>query len=136
MECFAVSVQKFASLDFLPESLFNLPSLMVLDVSNNKLHHLPKEMWTAPKLKEINASFNLLTDLPNYYTGTGTHSLDLSTGMGFDLRKESFSSSSSVEIIDVSFSEDDSLDDARMMRSIQLATINLTPQELIHHRCS
>ena len=35
--------------------------------------------------------------------------------------------------LDLSFSEDDSLDDARMMRSMQLATINLTPQELIHH---
>ena len=47
--------------------------------------------------------------------------------------KELSRSSSSILELDLSFSEDESLDDARMMRSMQLATINLTPQELVHH---
>lgn len=99
----------------------------MLDVSNNKLHHIPRDLWTAPKLKEINASFNLLTDLPNYFIQLSYDS----PGSGGEL-----SSSPTVsEQSSVSFSdEDSSLDDARMMRSIQLATINLTPQELTHHR--
>ena len=42
-------------------------------------------------------------------------------------------SNSSIMELDLSYSEENSLDDARMMRSMQLATINLTPQELIHH---
>lgn len=114
-------------LDFLPDALFKLPSLSVLDVSNNKLHQLPKDLWTAPKLKEMNASFNLLTDLPNYLTQP---SFDITGSSSDDL-----SASPTVsEQSSVSFSDDDSMDDARMMRSIQLATINLTPQELTHHR--
>lgn len=113
-------------LDFLPDALFKLPSLMVLDVSNNKLHHIPRELWTAPKLKDINISFNLLTDLPNYLTQP---SFDTSSSGGELSASPTVSEQSSV-----SFSDDDSMDDARMMRSIQLATINITPQELTHHR--
>lgn len=41
-----------------------LPSLVTLDVSNNKLQTLPYNMWKSPKLKELNAAFNLLKELP------------------------------------------------------------------------
>ncbi|PNF32771.1 hypothetical protein B7P43_G04485, partial [Cryptotermes secundus] len=41
-----------------------LPSLVTLDVSNNKLQTLPYNMWKSPKLKELNAAFNLLRELP------------------------------------------------------------------------
>lgn len=44
--------------------MFRLPSLVTLDVSNNKLRELPFQMWRAPKLKELNAAFNLLRELP------------------------------------------------------------------------
>ena len=117
-------------LDFLPEALFKLSSLAVLDVSNNKLQHIPKDMWTAPKLKEMNASFNLLTDLPNFLNEPA---FDISGDYG---RKSADLSASPVisEKSNISFSDEDSLEDARMMRSIQLATINLTPQEMLHHR--
>lgn len=103
----------------------------MLDISNNKLHYIPKELWTAPKLKELNASFNLLTDLPNYNTPQPVSSFDgASSG-------ELSSSPTISDQSSVSYSDDDinnSLDDARMMRSLQLATINITPQELTHHR--
>ena len=121
-------------LDFLPETLLQLPSLTVLDVSNNKLQHLPKEMWTAPKLKEINASFNLLRDLPNYFTKSLSRSTEFSFGSSYDFTGESSAPPPMLEVKNISLSEDDSLDDARMMRSIQLATINITPQELDHQR--
>lgn len=119
-------------LDFLPEALFKLPSLTTLDVSNNKLQTVPRDIWTSPKLKELNASFNLLTDLPNFLTETF---LELS-GSGDHGRRSTdlFASPILPERSNSSLSDDDSLDDARMMRSIQLATINLTPQELMHHR--
>jgi Leucine-rich repeat (LRR) protein len=42
-----------------------LPSLVTLDVSNNKLQTLPYNMWKSPKLKELNAAFNLLKELPS-----------------------------------------------------------------------
>lgn len=41
-----------------------LPSLVTLDVSNNKLQTLPYNMWKSPKLKELNVAFNLLRELP------------------------------------------------------------------------
>ena len=87
-------------------------------------------MWTAPKLKEMNASFNLLTDLPNFLNEPA---FDISGDYG---RKSADLSASPVisEKSNISFSDEDSLEDARMMRSIQLATINLTPQEMLHHR--
>jgi Leucine-rich repeat (LRR) protein len=124
----------FFRLDFLPDSLFKLPSLTVLDVSNNKLQKIPIDIWNAPKLKEMNASFNLLVDLPNFLTEspfdiTGSSEL----GKKLDLltpRRTSHGSEKSS----ISFSDEDSLEDAKMMRSMQLATINLTPQELTHHR--
>lgn len=109
-----------------------MPCLTVLDVSNNKLQRLPKEMWTAPKLKEINASFNLLTDLPNYFSRSPARTTDFVFGSGYD-----FAEPQPPAIFDVgrvSASDDDSLDDARMMRSIQLATNNITPQEMDHQR--
>lgn len=120
-------------MDFLPEALFKLPSLTALDVSNNKLQTIPRDIWTAPKLKELNASFNLLTDLPNFLTEAA--SLEL-TGSGDHGKRiiDLFASPPFSEKSSSSFSDDDSLEDARMMRSMQLATINLTPQELMHHR--
>lgn len=51
-------------MEWLPDELFNLPALVTLDVSNNKLPTLPFRLWKAPKLKELNAAFNLLKDLP------------------------------------------------------------------------
>lgn len=51
-------------LDSLPDGLFTLPALQLLDVSNNKLSSLPYKLWTAPKLREVNASLNLLSHLP------------------------------------------------------------------------
>ncbi|EFX78451.1 hypothetical protein DAPPUDRAFT_320450 [Daphnia pulex] len=81
----------------------------------------------------MNASFNLLVDLPNFMTEspfdiTGSSEvgklLDLLTP-----RRTSHGSEKSS----ISFSDEDSLEDAKMMRSMQLATINLTPQKLTHH---
>jgi Leucine-rich repeat (LRR) protein len=46
-----------------------LPSLVTLDISNNKLHTLPYNMWKSPKLKELNAAFNLLRELPTNPSG-------------------------------------------------------------------
>ena len=122
-------------LDFLPDSLFKLPSLTTLDVSNNKLHHIPKELWSAPKLKDVNASFNLLADLPNFFI---LPSFDFSSSSG-ELSKRSFDLSSSPPVsekssVSLSSDDDSSIEDARLMRSIQLATINLNPQEITHHR--
>lgn len=119
-------------LDFLPDALFKLPSLAILDVSNNKLQHIPIDMWTAPKLKEMNASFNLLVDLPNFLTDVA---FDL-TSSGDSGKKLDFSAprsnKSTPDKFNLSFSDEDSLGDARMMRSMQLATFNLTPQKLVH----
>lgn len=110
--------------------------LVVLDVSNNKLHHIPKEIWTAPKLKEINASFNLLSDLPNFFI---LPSFDFTSSSGDFSKRSSFDLSSSPPVseknsVTLSSDDDSSLEDARLMRSIQLATINLNPQEITHHR--
>jgi Leucine-rich repeat (LRR) protein len=46
-----------------------LPSLVTLDISNNKLQTLPYHMWKSPKLKELNAAFNLLRELPTNPSG-------------------------------------------------------------------
>jgi len=91
-------------------------------------------MWAAPKLKEINASFNLLRDLPNYFTKSLSRSTEFSFGSSYDFTGESSAPPPMLEVKNISLSGDDSLDDARMMRSIQLATINITPQELDHQR--
>ena len=120
-------------LDFLPESLFRLPSLTVLDVSNNKLQHLPKELWMAPKLKELNASFNMLRDLPDYLTRVSSKLSELSLSADFDFNSDSSSSTTASDVKKSTLSEEDH-EDARMMRSIHLATINITRQDLTHHR--
>ena len=97
-------------------------------------------MWTAPKLKELNASFNLLKDLPNYLTAKmqlAKSSGEFSFGGSYDLGADSLTSAGTLADAAKtasSLADDDSLDDARMMRSIQLATINITVQELDHHR--
>ena len=125
------SLLRVSRLNFLPDSIFKLPSMTVLHIFNNKLCYIPKELWTAPKLKGLNESFDLLTDLPNYNTPQPMSSFDgVSSG-------ELSSSPTISDQSSVSYSDDDinnSLDDARMMRSLQLATINITPQELMHHR--
>ena len=77
-------------------------------------------------------SFNLLTDLPNFLTET---IFDLSGSGDHGRRLADLSSSPTLlEKSNSSFSDEESLEDARMMRSMQLATINITPQELMHHR--
>lgn len=48
----------------IPAEIFHLPSLTILDISNNKLQELYFDMWKAPKLRELNVAFNLLKDLP------------------------------------------------------------------------
>ena len=58
-------------LDNLPDGIFTLPALQLLDVSNNKLSSLPYKIWTAPKLRELNVSLNLLHDLPVRPEGHG-----------------------------------------------------------------
>ena len=52
-------------LDSLPQNLFKLPNLSILDVSNNKLQMVPYVMWTCPSLTEVNLSLNMLSDLPS-----------------------------------------------------------------------
>ncbi|CAL4058692.1 unnamed protein product, partial [Meganyctiphanes norvegica] len=74
-------------LDSLPDGLFTLPALQLLDVSNNKLSGLPYKMWLAPKLREINASFNLLHDLPNRPEGHG-HDSGLSSEVVSEMSDE------------------------------------------------
>jgi hypothetical protein len=121
-------------LDFLPNALFKLPTLAVLDVSYNKLQQIPIDMWTAPKLKEMNALFNLLVDLPYFLTEIAFNV----TGGGDLGKKLDFSALRGNKLIpdktNLSFSDEDSLGDTRMMRSMQLATINLTLQKLIYLR--
>ncbi|XP_022246027.1 leucine-rich repeat serine/threonine-protein kinase 1-like [Limulus polyphemus] len=51
-------------LDNVPESIFQLPSLIILDLSNNKLQMLHFKVWSSPKLRELNLSLNLLKSLP------------------------------------------------------------------------
>ncbi|XP_050691737.1 leucine-rich repeat serine/threonine-protein kinase 1-like isoform X4 [Eriocheir sinensis] len=70
-------------LDHLPDGIFTLPALQLLDVSNNKLSSLPYKIWTAPKLRELNVSLNLLHDLPVRPEGHGHDS-----GMGSDAMSE------------------------------------------------
>lgn len=121
-------------MDFLPDALFKLPSLTVLDVSNNKLQQFPIDIWTAPKLKEMNASFNLLIDLPNFLTDLAVEIIgigELGKKLDLSISRGTYTTS---EKSSISFSDENNLEDARMMRSMQLATINLTPQELMHHR--
>lgn len=55
-------------LEEVPAAIFQLPSLITLDVSNNKLQKLPYDMWNATKLRDLNVAFNLLKDLPYYST--------------------------------------------------------------------
>lgn len=101
-------------------------------MSNNKLQHVPRDLWTAPKLKELNVSFNLLTDLPNFFNEAN---FDLSGGSDYGRKFTDLSNSPTMlEKSNSSYSDEESLEDARMMRSMQLAIINLTPQELMHHR--
>lgn len=52
------------SLEEIMPEIFRLPSLVTLDISNNKLQRIPFDMWKAPKLRELNIAFNLLKDLP------------------------------------------------------------------------
>ncbi|XP_076065875.1 leucine-rich repeat serine/threonine-protein kinase 1-like isoform X3 [Oratosquilla oratoria] len=61
-------------LDSLPDGLFDLPNLQIIDVSNNKLSSLPYKLWLAPKLRELNAALNLLHDLPVRPDGYGPDS--------------------------------------------------------------
>lgn len=52
------------SLEEIFPEIFRMPSLVTLDISNNKLQKIPFDMWKAPKLRELNIAFNLLKDLP------------------------------------------------------------------------
>ena len=48
-----------------PEELLQLPSLITLNLSNNKLGEIPSIIrWNCPKLQELNLSHNVLVDVP------------------------------------------------------------------------
>ena len=47
-----------------PEFIFELPSLKVLNLSNNSIKKLPEMMWESANLHELDLSNNLLENLP------------------------------------------------------------------------
>ncbi|KAK4295198.1 hypothetical protein Pmani_032225 [Petrolisthes manimaculis] len=99
-------------LNSLPDGLFTLPALQLLDVSNNKLSLLPYKLWTAPKLREVNASLNLLSHLP---TRPDDYTHD--SGMGSEVVSEiSDEESLSSNTSDLQLSLDDPMDDTSPAR--------------------
>ena len=53
------------SLTSIPEELFQLQTLLTLNLSNNSLQKVPPVIrWNCPKLRELNLSHNLLVDTP------------------------------------------------------------------------
>ncbi|XP_063840315.1 leucine-rich repeat serine/threonine-protein kinase 1-like isoform X2 [Scylla paramamosain] len=91
-------------LDNLPDGIFTLPALQLLDVSNNKLSSLPYKIWTAPKLRELNVSLNLLHDLPVRPEGHGHDS-----GIGSDAMSEVSDEDSMSSMSDLHLSLPDDL---------------------------
>ena len=67
-------------LDNLPENLFKLAKLSILDVSNNKLQMVPYVTWSCPSLTEVNLSLNMLSDLPSVFHLTRHESVSSLSG--------------------------------------------------------
>ncbi|XP_042874450.1 leucine-rich repeat serine/threonine-protein kinase 1-like isoform X4 [Penaeus japonicus] len=95
-------------LDSLPDGIFTLPALQLLDVSNNKLSSLPYKIWTAPKLRELNASLNLLHDLPVRPEGQGHDSGVSSDAVSEVSDEDSLSSASELQLSLMDESTDES----------------------------
>ncbi|XP_063611108.1 leucine-rich repeat serine/threonine-protein kinase 1-like [Penaeus indicus] len=95
-------------LDSLPDGIFTLPALQLLDVSNNKLSSLPYKIWTAPKLRELNASLNLLHDLPVRPEGQGHDSGMSSDAVSEVSDEDSLSSASELQLSLMDDSTDES----------------------------
>jgi len=53
-------------IQFLPESLSQLPSLQALNISHNYLTCLPLQLKSAPSLRDLDLSFNRLTEVPTW----------------------------------------------------------------------
>jgi hypothetical protein len=49
----------------IPQEVFKLTNLVILNLSNNKLSELPTELFSLNKLKELDISKNLFTNLPH-----------------------------------------------------------------------
>ena len=105
-------------LDNLPDNLFKLPKLSILDVSNNKLQLVPYVIWSCPSLTEVNLSLNMLSDLPSVFHLTRHESVSSLSGSEGVVFHDALSISSDMSNTSDNQSENDTeteIDDAKQL---------------------